>query len=610
MSNSNKLSGLALLFFISSLFVNTDSIIDGSLLSKHYFAIALGSVLIVYFSVNLIFRKKELRICLTPVEFSIFILLFYIGLRLLCMPFIMAYLKYYILLIILVVFVMATKKLIFQAPKAILFLTFILLSLGFFEGIYGLLQHAKFLDYSIFNYFKIDGSFDSPTPYSNYLVPILIFGFGFFLYFKPNSILQTVLRYFTLATSIIIALVLVFTDSRTSWIAGIVGIIIVSYPLLKGNYIFKLFLSRTKHKFVLFTILSIIIVSIAVFLYQYKPQSADGRLLVYEVSHSMIKNKPVFGHGFCRFIGEYNNYQAAYFKTHPNSNYEQLADNVLYGFNEFIQLTVELGIIGLLIFIGIVVLILKSKTKPKWDYIVLPAKSSLVGILICCLFSYPLHSLPLAVNIVFLLSIVMAANKNKSYSFTISETIFKPFAIFLITATLLICIWQWKDYEARKQWKQADFYAQIYDFKNALPLYLNAYRELKYDGFFLSCYGEDLMIANPIKANKILNEAKRFNIHNNSFIRLGDSYILLNQFDKAEEAYILSSLIVPSRFIPKYKLFILYCETKKYFEAKKVANIILQMKVKVPSTKVDLIKSDVKKWLVNQNKIISNKQKI
>lgn len=610
MSNSNKLSGLALLFFMSSLYVNTNTILGGNLLAKHYFAIALGSILIVFFAVNLIFRKKEFRICLTNIEFALLIFLFYIGIRVLCMPIGISYTKYFIVLVILFVFIEATKKIFIQDSKAILYLTIVFLSLGTFEAVYGLLQQTKFLDYSIFNYFKIDGSFDSPTPYSNYLVPIFIFAFGFFLYFKPKSNLQTALRYFALASSIIIVEALVFTDSRTSWIAGIGGIIIVSYPLLKGNYIFKLFLSRTKHKFVLFTLLSIIIVSIAVFLYQYKPQSADGRLLVYEVSLSMIKNKPLFGHGFCRFIGEYNNYQAAYFKTHPNSNYEQLADNVLYCFNEFIQLTVELGIIGLLIFIGIVVLILKSKTKPKWDYIVLPAKSSLVGILICCLFSYPLHSLPLAVNIVFLLSIVMAANKNKSYSFTISQTIFKPFAIFLITATLLICIWQWKDYEARKQWKQADFYAQIYDFKNALPLYLNAYRELKYDGFFLSCYGEDLMIANPIKANKILNEAKRFNIHNNSFIRLGDSYILLNQFDKAEEAYILSSLMVPSRFIPKYKLFILYCETKQYFEAKKVANIILQMKVKVPSTKVDLIKSDVKNWLVNQNKIISNKQKI
>jgi O-antigen polymerase len=600
MINSNKISILILLLFMLSLYVNTDTIFDGNLIIRHYFAISLGSSLILFFSGNLIFRKKDLRICITPIGFSIFIILFYVGLRLLCMPLIKGYLKYYILLIILVVFVIATKKLIFQVPKTILFLAFILLSLGAFEGIYGLLQQGKFLDYSIFNYFQVDGSFDSPTPYSNYLVPILVFGFGFFLYFKPNSILQTALLYFALATTIIIALVLVFTDSRTSWIAGIGGIIIVSYPLLKGNYIFKLFLSRTKHKFVLFTLLSIIIIGVAIFLYQYKPQSANGRLLVYEVSLSMIKDKPVFGHGFCRFIGEYNNYQAAYFKTHPNSNYEQLADNVLYGFNEFIQLTVELGIIGLLIFVGLVVLILKSKTKPEWDYIVFPAKVSLVGVLICCLFSYPLHNLPLAANIVFLLSIVLAANVNKSYTFSISQTIFKPFAILFITAILLVCNWQRKDFEARKQWKQADFYAQIYDFKSALPLYHNAYKELKYDGLFLSCYGEDLMIANPVKANKILNEAKQFNIHNNSYIRLGDSYMLLKQFDKAEKVYTLSSLIVPSSFIPKHKLFVLYCETKKYYKAKKMANIILQMKVKVPSAKVDLIKSEIKDWMANQ----------
>lgn len=607
-TNNFSLKSLVLCFMLI-LFVNTDTILYGNTQAKYYYAIVLGSILIVFFSTNLIFRKKDLRMCLTNIEFALFFLLFYIGIRLLCMPLGKGYLNNYIVIIVLIVFVETTKKLLIQDSKAVLLLTIVFLSLGAFEAIYGLLQQGKFLDYSIFNYFQVDGSFDSPTPYSNYLVPILVFGFGFFLYFKPNSILQTVLRYFALATSIIIAVALVFTDSRTSWIAGIGGIIIISYPLLKGNYIFKLFLSRTKHKFLLFTLLSIIIIGVAVFLYQYKPQSADGRLLVYEVSLSMIKNKPLFGYGFCRFIGEYNNYQAVYFKTHPNSNYEQLADNVLYGFNEFIQLTVELGLIGLLIFLGLVVLILKSKTKPEWDYIVLPAKASLVCVLICCLFSYPLHNLPLAANIVFLLSIVLAANINKSYTFSISETIFKPFAIFLITATLLICIWQWKDFEARKQWKQADFFAQIYDFKDALPLYHKAYKELKHDGMFLSCYGSDLMITNPTKAIKILNEAKHFNIHNNSQIRLGDCYMLLKQFDKAEKAYSLSSLMVPSRFIPKHKLFVMYCETEQYYKARKMANVILQMKVKVPSAIVDLIKSEVKNWLVNQNQIISNKPK-
>ena len=156
MSNSNKLSGLALLFFMSSLYVNTNTILGGNLLAKHYFAIALGSILIVFFAVNLIFRKKEFRICLTNIEFALLIFLFYIGIRVLCMPIGISYTKYFIVLVILFVFIEATKKIFIQDSKAILYLTIVFLSLGTFEAVYGLLQQTKFLDYSIFNYFKTD----------------------------------------------------------------------------------------------------------------------------------------------------------------------------------------------------------------------------------------------------------------------------------------------------------------------------------------------------------------------------------------------------------------------------------------------------------------------
>ena len=117
MSNSNKLSGLALLFFMSSLYVNTNTILGGNLLAKHYFAIALGSILIVFFAVNLIFRKKDLRICLTNIEFALFFLLFYIGIRLLCMPLGKGYLNNYIVIIVFIVFVETTKKLFIQVAK-------------------------------------------------------------------------------------------------------------------------------------------------------------------------------------------------------------------------------------------------------------------------------------------------------------------------------------------------------------------------------------------------------------------------------------------------------------------------------------------------------------
>ncbi len=492
MTNLQKITSTVLLFFLLLLFIGTNTISNGNFLAKRYFIIVLGSVLIIVFSINLIFRKKALNIRITIIDLALFLLLFYIGIRLLFMPFAKGSVPYYLIIIALTVFLGVSKRTFLQVPKLLSLLILVFLCIGTFEAVYGLLQQAELLDNTGFKFFKVVGSFGNSTPYSIYLVSILIFSFGFFLYSKnSNDVSKTVYRYFALTTALLIAAALAFTGCRTSWVAAIIGVLIVSWPLIRLNKTVKYLLGSSKNKFLSLVFLSIIAISTAVFLYGYKPQSAKGRLLVYEISLAMIKDKPMFGHGFCRFISEYNNYQAMYFKIHPDSNYIQLADNIKYGFNEFIQIAVELGLIGFFLLVWLIVLILISETKPEWRYIVLPAKGALVGILICSLFSYSFHILPVAANIVFLLAIILAASTDEYRIFSMGKIIFKPFLFLSIFAVLFVCYEQWKDFEARKQWKQAVFFAQIYNFKRALPLYENAYKELRYDGDFLYSYGLD-----------------------------------------------------------------------------------------------------------------------
>lgn len=601
MTNLQKFTSTVLLFFLLLLFIGTNTISNGNFLAKRYFIIVLGSVLILVFSINLIFRKKALNIRITIIDLVLFLLLFYIGIRLLFMPFAKGSIPYYLILIALTVFLVVLKKMFLQVPKLLLLLILVFLCIGAFEGVYGLLQQAELVGYNGFKFFKVVGSFGNSTPYSIYLVSILIFSFGFFLHFKSlNDNLKIAFRYFALTTAIIIAAALAFTGCRTSWVAAIIGVLIVSWPLIRLNKTVKYLLGSSKKKFLSLVFLSTIAISTAVFLYNFKPQSANGRLLVYEISLAMIKDKPMFGHGFCRFISEYNNYQAMYFKIYPNSNYALLADNIYYGFNEFIQIAVELGLFGFGLLVFLIVLILQSKTKPEWQYIALPAKGALIGILICCLFSYPFHILPVAANIVFLCAIIMAANKDKYRVFSMSKSTFKPLLFLSTFVVLFVCYNQWKDFEARKQWEQAGYFAQIYNFKKAIPLYQNAYKELNYDGDFLYDYGSDLMIINPLQATKILEEAKKFEIHTDLQMKLGDGYRSLKQFKKAENAYYLASLMVPSRFRPKYALFDLYRQNKQYTKATEIAKIILGMKVKIPSATVTLIKVDVNNWLLER----------
>lgn len=599
MKFGNMLLRVLLMLFVFVLYANINNIFDGNIWGPHYCAIVLGTALVLTASLFLIFRKGVFKISITTIDILLFLLMTYIGIQLLCMPLANAYISYFYILFIFIVIV-KVFKLVFEGYQIYLLvlITFLLL-LGALEGICGMLQYMELID-NHSRHFKMTGSFDNPGSYSNFLVVVLIFAYGFFLYFKPFSFLQNILRYFTLATAIIIIVALPFSEARSSWLAAIVGITFVSWPLVKTKPIIKLMIGNAKRRIFSFIILAIVIIVSSIFLYQYKAQSAKGRLLIYEVSFAMIKEKPVFGHGFCRFIAEYNNYQAAYFKTHTSSDKAMLADNVKSGFNEFIQIATELGITGLLFFVGFIVLVFRTKPRSEWNYLAFPAKGALLAVLVCCLFSYPLRILPIAVIIVFLLAIVMTANTDKGYTFAFSNRLHKLLALLVSVTALFICYLQWEDFQARKQWKQAIDYTQVQDYKKALPYYQNAYKELNDDGFFLYNFGSELLKENPVQSIKILEEATQYLSDNDLYVYLGDGYREIKKYEKAENCYLFSSFMVPSKFYPRYQLFKLYCETNQNAKAQAVAKTIAKMNVKVPSVTVYAIKGEIKEWLLNQ----------
>jgi len=466
--------------------------------------------------------------------------------------------------------------------------------IAIFEVVLGFLQLGRQYSKNQ-DLFKITGTFDNSGIYANYLSIICVFALGLCLHVDLN---MKKLRYLSFFTFFIIIVILPFTQARTSWLAVLIGIITVSWPKIKTISIIKLMIANAKNKLLTFSFLFAVVFFIFYHLYQYKVQSAKGRLLIYGVSLNMIMDKPVFGHGFNRFLAEYNIYQAEYFKNHSHTINAVLADNVRSGFNEFIQVTVELGLAGLLLFIGFIVLLFYTKSKSEWEFIVIPAKGALSAVLICCLFSYPLRVLPIAGCIVFILSIIMASNVDRGYNIRIGRQYYIPLALISTIIAILVCYIQWSDYNARKQWKQAIDYTQLNDFEKALPYYQKSYKILNYDGFFLYNYGAELIEINPVEGVRILEEATNYLSDNDLYCYLGDGYRALKKYNKAEFNYQLSSLMVPCKFYPRYQLFKLYCETNQYCKARYIAQSIASMEVKVPSLIVLEIKSEIEEWLI------------
>ena len=113
-------------------------------------------------------------------------------------------------------------------------------------------------------------------------------------------------------------------------------------------------LDKTKSSGKVFlAVVALLVVSVAaVRMYQMKRDSADGRLLVWKVSASMIAEHPM-GCGYGLFPKHYNLQQAEYFHEEHGTETERRNASFIYmAYNDFLEHGVEGGVIGMLFLAG------------------------------------------------------------------------------------------------------------------------------------------------------------------------------------------------------------------------------------------------------------------
>jgi O-antigen polymerase len=289
-------------------------------------------------------------------------------------------------------------------------LVVVLMLTGLVEAIWGLLQLYG-MTRSFHSGFKITGTFFNPAPYSLYLAAIFpialgtllqikdlknerikefkikelknlrkpqfyssisqflhYFIYSFLHYFTPSLLIPKLTYYISLLTVISIILVLPATMNRASWLGVLAG------SLMAFNYRYNLFNSVKIHlrniaRKLSALILIILLVGFSVTgLYFLKKGSSIGKLLIWEVTAGKIWEKPLFGHGVGRFEAEYNNWQASYFRNHTNEMdcpKGMAAGNTKYCFNEYLEMAAEIGIIGILLFLGVIVSVFSGTRKAQ-----------------------------------------------------------------------------------------------------------------------------------------------------------------------------------------------------------------------------------------------------
>jgi O-antigen ligase len=215
--------------------------------------------------------------------------------------------------------------------------------------------------------------------------------------------------------------------SRASWIAISTGglfILAIRYSIQIKSY-FNLHSKKTIFVgFVSCVLLSTTFTG----MYFLKKNSADRRSLMWKIALQAAIEHPL-GVGLGNFSGAYGEAQAEYFAECKRTEREEyVAGSPDYGFNEYLQIVVESGLISLILFITIVVLSLRSFIiSKKWG-----VAGSMVSLLVFAFFSYPFSVLPFLIIFVFLLAIGNKVSEKQSTNINLRFRIISVFC-FLIS---------------------------------------------------------------------------------------------------------------------------------------------------------------------------------
>lgn len=447
---------------------------------------------------------------------------------------------------------------------------------GAIEAIWALSQQIGWVD-SNHSIFDVTGTLGNPGQLAGFLSVALTVMFGLYLLYRQRKFI----KWLILSLSLLMIFVLVLSDSRTGWVAALAG----------SSFVWRVW-GRIKRTNLLFKIsIGILGFLLCAGAYYYKKDSADGRLFIWRIATDMIADAPILGHGIGAFGKKYMYYQAQYFESYPLSEYIKLADNVIYPYNEFLHVGVEMGMLGILLVVLIIIALAWRVPLQEENMIYM---GGFIALMVFSMFSYPSYVLLLMLLFPVLLGGIVCRREMRLFS-------------------TLACKYAW--------WGVCGFTACLlgkgyYTFylleKNVEKLYSSSssdmvsaekYIEMHYDDLkaipgFLDLYAQYCYKTFPVPESlPVLKDAAIIVPTSELFCDLGNLYKDAGDMKRAVECYSLASYMTPNRLLPKYELFVLYQEIGDTLLARQIGETILSMVVKVESTETLKIKGGVKRYL-------------
>lgn len=309
-----------------------------------------------------------------------------------------------------------------------------------------------------------------------------------------------------------------------------------------------------------------------------RPDSVQGRILIWKISSNMILDAPIGGLGHNGFEANYMNYQSEYFKQSKGSESEkQLAGNVTSAYNEPIRIMVEYGVIGLILYLFIIFIIF-FRAKGN-DICSKAAKTTILAYIFFGLFSYPSKNYPL--QAVTIIALACLLNRQTSTIYKLQFRSARQLILCKFCSVLFISLFIFNIVRYHISYTQ--FQTILKQPTSDSSKQLRALEStIGNDYLFLlnSCMLEKNIAPADIILIK-LNKAILLSSSNTLHSMKGDYLIRLARYKEAEQAYWTAHYMAPTRQLARARLAHLYLKIHRVKEAKKMASSILNEKVKV-----------------------------
>ena len=323
-------------------------------------------------------------------------------------------------------------------------------------------------------------------------------------------------------------------------------------------------------------------------------------LLNFFATAEGVQSYMVWGLGY--FGGAFGKAQAAYFATEEATEQEEwVAGSPEYGFNEYLQLGVELGIVGSILFllaVGLAVRQLLYSSRPEKGAVL----GGLTAFSVFACFSYPLSVIPLVIVFVLFMALAGTLDDRKLPAEERKRTVG---AWFVMGASLLMAGITWRLTEHKEEWKQAYIrwgeeqrYFSMDIFEETVDHYRDLYPFLKDQPKFLFEYGQCLSKTGQYEEGiRILTEGTRLSADPMFYNIMGKDAEALKHFGQAEACFKQASYMVPHRLYPLYLLAKMYFESGQSEKGRDMARQVIQKEPKVMSDAVKEMKAELEERL-------------